>query len=335
MWSTCLFCHNPLGANQLIQTFPVGRRLAFDQKQGRLWVVCRKCEKWNLSPLDERWEAIEDCERRFRDARKRVATENVGLARLEEGLELVRIGEPLRPEFAAWRYGDQFGRRRRKAILVGSGLAAVGAGLVVATTATGILSGAGYGIWSGGEAIYKALRARRPVAVLPTASGERLQIRGKHLARTCLHVPADGGWGLHIPHDRGVELVTGDAARRAAVLLMPKVNAGGASAKRVQAAVSELEHVGDPTEFLAEAAKASQPRFTLRTDHGLLSSLPVETLLAMEMAVNEENERIALEGELALLELEWKEAEEIAAIADTLGLPEDLERQLDALRERT
>ena len=37
-----------------------------------------------------------------------------------EGLELVRIGKPLRPEFAAWRYGDQFGRRRRKYFIQGA-----------------------------------------------------------------------------------------------------------------------------------------------------------------------------------------------------------------------
>jgi hypothetical protein len=32
--------------------------------------------------------------------------------------------------------------------------------------------------------------------------------------------------------------------------------------------------------------------------------------------------------------MEWEAAEEIAAIADTLGLPEDVERQLDRLRDR-
>ena len=42
---------------------------------------------------------------------------------------------------------------------------------------------------------------------------------------------------------------------------------------------------------------------------------------ALEMAVNEETERRALEGELDLLEREWREAEELAAIADDLLLP--------------
>lgn len=80
MYSTCLFCHRPLGSNEVVEAFPVGRRLAFDQRQGRLWVVCRKCEKWNLTPLEERWDAIESCERLFRDTRKRVSTDHIGLA---------------------------------------------------------------------------------------------------------------------------------------------------------------------------------------------------------------------------------------------------------------
>jgi hypothetical protein len=119
MFTTCMFCNRPLGSNEVIEHFPVGRRLAFDLERGRLWVVCRKCERWNLSPLEERWEAVEMCERLFGDARVRVSTENVGLAKHREGLELVRIGQPMRPEFAAWRYGDQFVRRRKRAIIYG------------------------------------------------------------------------------------------------------------------------------------------------------------------------------------------------------------------------
>jgi hypothetical protein len=52
------------------------------------------------------------------------------------------------------------------------------------------------------------------------------------------------------------------------------------------------------------------------------------------MAVNEENERRALEGELALLELEWKEAEEIAGIADNLG-NETVDEQFEEMKRRS
>jgi hypothetical protein len=51
------------------------------------------------------------------------------------------------------------------------------------------------------------------------------------------------------------------------------------------------------------------------------------------MAVNEENERRALEGELAFLEAAWNDAEEIAAIADRLTLPRDVDETLDSLRK--
>jgi hypothetical protein len=58
MYATCLFCNKSLGKNETLETFPVGKRLAFDAAKGRLWVVCPSCERWNLSPLEERWEAI-------------------------------------------------------------------------------------------------------------------------------------------------------------------------------------------------------------------------------------------------------------------------------------
>jgi len=128
MYSTCLFCHAGLGRNEAIEHFQVGRRLAFDAAKGRLWVVCGHCGRWNLSPVEERWEAIEEAERIFRGTRVRVTTTHIGLARLPDGSELVRIGAPLRPEFAAWRYGRRFHRRRANTrLLVGSAAVAAGA----------------------------------------------------------------------------------------------------------------------------------------------------------------------------------------------------------------
>ena len=50
------------------------------------------------------------------------------------------------------------------------------------------------------------------------------------------------------------------------------------------------------------------------------------------MALNEENERQALEVELAHLEDAWKEAEEIASIADRLTLPRDVDHKLAKLK---
>jgi hypothetical protein len=49
-----------------------------------------------------------------------------------------------------------------------------------------------------------------------------------------------------------------------------------------------------------------------------LHHVPDVDRLALEMAANEDTERRALRGELAQLEEAWREAEEIAAIADHL-----------------
>ncbi len=140
MYTTCVFCKKPFASNEVVETFPVGRRLAFDSAKGRLWVVRRKCERWNLTPLEERWEAVEACEKLFRATRIRTSSEHIGLAPHPEGLELVRIGRPLRPEFAAWRYGDQFGKRRRRAIALGI---VAGVGLIGGTVTLGALGGLG------------------------------------------------------------------------------------------------------------------------------------------------------------------------------------------------
>ena len=48
--------------------------------------------------------------------------------------------------------------------------------------------------------------------------------------------------------------------------------------------------------------------------------------LALEMALHEEAERSAMQGELAALELAWREAEEIAGIADSLLVSPDVDQ---------
>ncbi len=55
--------------------------------------------------------------------------------------------------------------------------------------------------------------------------------------------------------------------------------------------------------------------------------------LALEMALHAEAERRALEGELALLERAWREAEEIASIADDLTTPAPVTNALARLKQ--
>ena len=327
MYSTCLFCSKPLGSNEVLELFPVGRRIAFDGATGRLWVVCRSCERWNLSPLEERWEVIEDCERMFSDTRMRVSTENIGLARLREGLELVRIGKPMRPEFAAWRYGDQFGRRRRARIIrVGIGVAAVGA-LVAGAGYAGIAMGGGF--WQFG-AVYRRIvngGLNRVVAHVPHEA-ERIRVKQTHLRHVKL-LGADGdAWRISLPtgHKQSIVL-TGDEAQRATALLLPHINRSGGNTVQISTAVDLLDLAGDPLQYVSGVARRNEAG-------GRLLGLPAPMRLALEMATHEEAERRALEGELKALEIAWREAEEVASISDSLLLPASVWDRLERLRSK-
>ena len=318
MYTTCMFCRKPLGANEVIESFPVGRRLAFDASRGRLWVVCRKCERWNLSPLEERWEAVEDCERIFRDTRIRVSTENIGLARHPEGLTLVRVGQPLRPEFAAWRYGDQFGRRRRRQILYGAGAVVVIGGFVVGGIATGVLSGAVLG--QTGTWINLWTQNRTLVKLYPH-DGQVIRLKNLDLLGTRIR-PSDDehGFRIQIRRKKKTTWYDGEEGRRFAGAILPRINAMGGKKETVQDAVNQIDSVGHPERFLLDIADGD--RFQDKKGvPGYINKMPKPTKLALEMALHEEQERRALEGELWLLERAWEEAEEIAEISDSLLLP--------------
>jgi hypothetical protein len=366
MYSTCLFCHASLGANEVIEHLPIGRRIAFDADKGRLWVVCRKCERWNLTPLEERWEAIEECVRAFGETKLRVSTDNIGLARLREGLELVRIGAPQRPELAAWRYGDQFGRRRRRYMMY-AGLGFVGVGsILVVGGATGILTAGAFAqipnLINPAVQLYTRRRVRARLR-LPGAT-EPVLLRGKQLSRVSI-VAAEDGWNLRVPYalpsdaprvlrsgqlfrpgplsnvpdQTGSAILTGDEAVQVARQLLPTINAKGARASTVSSAVDLLEETPDARELFGRyttvprtPGRASPRKPRDGTPGACIMQLPAPVRLALEMIANEESERRALEGELAELESAWRDAEEIAAIADDMFLPEGTAEELAALK---
>ena len=350
MYSTCLFCNSALGANQVIEAFPVGRRLAIDQAKGRLWVVCPKCERWNLTPLEERWEAIEQSEKLYRDARKRVATDNVGLARLADGTTIVRIGEPLRPEFAAWRYGDQFGRRRNRQVLMAAGgIAAVGA-VFTGFAAAGI--GVGGFAWmfaNSGQALIRG-DPEEVIAKIPTERHGVIIVRRRHLAETTLSRDDDGLMALDLRFKDGADRFVGREAERIASIVLPKVNRYGGNRKAVEEAVAEIERDGTAEAYIDRLTMVSrdytrpskrgrrlQRAFNEaewhRGDKGLFG-LPGPHRLALEMALHEEAERRAMQGELRELEIAWQAAEEIAEISDNLFLPSSVTDAFARLKRR-
>jgi hypothetical protein len=337
MYSTCLFCHRGLGENDLVEHFPVGRRLAFDAERGRLWVVCGSCGRWNLSPIEERWEAIEQCERAFRGTTVRVSTDNIGLARLRSGVELVRIGAPLRPEFAAWRYSPRFASRRRATHLIaGTGIAAaalvgvtlgpviapvLGMGAIALVLLPGITTVGGAIPVLGALAVRDYIQHERVVAQF--SQGKRLvTVRAKHLENAELHVGGkDGPVTLSLLHDTGRAQFEGTRAMHAAGFLLAGANRFGASARQVQGAVQQIEQQGDASGFLSAVAERGMwrhrvvSRLNVYRGLGTMRLSPIECL-ALEMATHEEAERRVMEGELQTLAEAWAEAERIAEIVD-------------------
>lgn len=345
MYSTCIFCGGTLGANESIEHFPVGSRLAFDAEKGRLWAVCPSCGRWNLTPLEERWEALEECERAFRSTTVRTSTENIGLARLRDGTELVRVGRPLRPEFAAWRYGAQFaGRRRRTWLSLASmsGIAlGVGVGVLVAPAAAlvglpvvaaaewkkrGLARGAGY---RQTERAQRLLRDDAGVVML--AEGRLL---GRVRLRPDLDREAGRPWALHVRtvhaplalerHERDTQIplyagdftwpepvdhvVSGAIGLYALSVFMARTNGTGAGTAEVRRAVSRIERARSPERFLAAAEEQAR-----REGAGYRNvwDMPLGIRLGLEMAAHEDAERRALEGDLAELERRWREAESL------------------------
>jgi len=345
MYSTCLFCNKSLGENDSFDSFPVGKRLAFDAAKGRLWVVCPHCERWNLSPLEERWEAIEQAERFYRDTRARVATDNIGLAKLRDGTTIVRIGEPLRPEFAAWRYGDQFGRRRRnQMILAGVGVAAVG-GVFIGGIAAAGTGGFGFAAFQGIRFIIRG-GPETVVAKIPTSEHGVVDVRRRHLGETTIGRTSDGEMSLHLRFKNGAADFHGREAEKVASIVIPKVNRYGGKKETIASAVGEIEQRGGSEGFLDSLSKVA-PTYTRPApqrrgwrarqhqealDYGLFG-LPREYALALEMALHEEAERRAMQGELGELERAWREAEEIAGISDSLLLPNSVDEAFKRIKQ--
>ncbi|QJR36953.1 hypothetical protein [Gemmatimonas groenlandica] len=343
MYSTCLFCAGTLGRNESIEHFPVGRRLAFDAAKGRLWVICPTCARWNLSPLESRWEAIDEAERAYRDTKLRSATEHIGLARLQEGTELVRIGKPMLPEFAAWRYGGVFRKRYQRTMLLAAPPLVIGLGhlaLFAIGAAPSLTAGVSTALLASTATQHLSMyrRARRVCLRVRDDDGMLWSLSAWDASRSELVNREDDAWTLRLAHrqansDTGFAYrnLQGDSARRAIAQLLPTVNYQGDSAKTVSAAVEVASARGNLAKSLL-TAEDREGRSYMKLPVLTLGRLPGAYRLALEMSLHEDDERRALDGELAALEARWREAEEIAGIADNLLLPSEIDAELERLR---
>jgi hypothetical protein len=319
-------------------------------------------------PFEERWEVVDECERRFRATALRYTSGNIGLSWLGEDLELVRVGPALRPEVAAWRYGRILTRPRP----LSTRIVERAASAFVATCRWLYETDRTFRDPRAAAAqLLLQLHGGRVLDVvqLPTATTASdypiAVVRFRHLLRASLIRPESGRpWALQLPHDDGMLIIEGDsgvqAAARALAIINGTERGGGFDHSLLETAVRKVDDGARPTTYfnrvLALALRSSwgrertlQPsdtrdvaaldcgssqverlafRLTGRTFWGrggigsepmtALLDVPLVDRLALEMAAHEETERRALEGELEELEAAWREADEIATIADAL-----------------
>lgn len=365
MYSHCHRCSRSLGTNTELARLPVGRRIAFDANRGRLWVICPRCEQWNLAPLDTRWEAIEDCKRLATTAESRVDANGLGIARTAGGLTLLIATGVSRTDIANWRYGHRLTQRRYVLFwIVGASVMLILAlgwrvGLearsaVVGVTVLGIAA-----VW------FRQLWENPP---RPWVSVRRARVRpaivwGWQL-ESVRFAPAkrDSPPVLLVPRARGESSLTGEDAARFLAEFLPKVNGVYCLDASIADAVERVDRAerGEASVQLSRRSRRRQvarklrqkktessaanpaavPREVLRpweklaasADGRPLLSLPPEHRLALEMAVTEETERLALAEDAHASAEVWVQEEEIGAIADDLTVPEWVQQRIDALK---
>jgi hypothetical protein len=176
---------------------------------------------------------------------------------------------------AAWRYGDQLGRRRRDQVAWVVAIAATTGIVAMAGPAIGLAAGSAlpaFQLMHAGRALYNrsTLRTKLPV----TGAKQPFIIE--------------------------------------------------------ETAVKYLETAKDPHSFFSK--ETARARGLAPLDGEPLTDFPSPVRLALEMMAHEDVERRALQGELAVLETAWREAEEIAGIADDLLVPRDVDSWMSQFR---
>jgi hypothetical protein len=167
----------------------------------------------------------------------------------------------------------------------------------------------------------------RGVKELPLLSGFTAPIRLALAARN-----ADRWNRVYLEYGAATHFTRTEAeeARRALRIILPLLHESGSNKQMVEEATSHLSGRNVSENRLLFGGRNSWDRLT-RTD---LGSVYKPRRLALEMFVHEDSERRWLSGELLDLELEWRRANEEAAIADSLLRDPVIESSLAALQQR-
>jgi hypothetical protein len=326
MFTRCMFCHTEFGTEGPVEHFPVGGRVAFDPGRGRLWAICASCRRWNLAPIEERWEALEELERLSRDQGRLLSeTDNIALIRAGSH-ELVKVGRAGLTEEAWWRYGRELSERRShyKRLKYIEIVAMVAAGFYWGGEALNRISrwyDFGSTAWRGNLA---CPRCGEPLTEISFRGSKRLIVVPDADAAVALEI---GCPRCRLGENAGRHRLEGLTAQHVLRRVLAWRHYAGASERRIREATGVIMQAGSAEHLSRAVADGALTIEKLDAKRNRTRSI------ALEIALNDEVERRLLEAELAELEARWLEEEKLAAIVDGELTPlPALERMRRSLR---
>jgi hypothetical protein len=322
---SCFTCGHAFGGNTDLEWLPSATMVAFDSRRGRLWLICRWCAHWSLVPIEERWEAVEELERRAPRAPVLASTDAIALLQVG-GVRALRVGRAPAREEAWWRYGPSLrGRSRRYAYVTRAGgavatTAAVGT-LVLLAFVPGMVEIAVFGRVKLGRATTAAGRVGADWA----ADFDRRFRYGRIAWQGSAPCGACGGVMSTLGYrDLGTAVLSNDGTVR-----VPCGRCGGSGAGHrippgeardllrrslsyTNIAGASMADLDAAVELIRAGAVGTAPYA------GPLSfrDVPRPQAIALELAATERTEAVLLGLELRELEERWRSAEAIAAIVD-------------------
>lgn len=321
MLKHCLACAREFSKNAELEFLPTGRRVAFDPRRGRLWLVCGWCGHWSLLPIEDRWEAIEELETHARgQAVVLGSTDQVSLLSVGS-IEAVRVGRAPAREEAWWRYGKVLrGRRLRYEVITRTGGWFAAAAVTTTVTAAvlmvpdvaifkwrsikavpGKARQAGAEVAKSFERWFRYGRIAWPGTTQCASCGHVLN--GLHFRdRASLLVEPDGS--VRVPCQRcegpeGWYLISRDEGENMLRRILAYENLAGATDAELRSAMQLIR---------AGGLDGSDP---LSLDQAERTKL-----IAVELLLSDRLEARALGLELADVERRWRSEEDVAAIID-------------------
>ena len=342
MYSHCIGCSRRFGIDSSIQGLPLNAHFAFDQIQGRLWLICERCGEWNLWALEERWELLQECGALFERSRDRIRVDGLSIAEVN-GIKLTNVGKSTLPDMLAWRYGRRITHKVRRTQLrlvqFSSGSLAAGVvgwlgGLWNPLLPLGLLVGA---VWAH-VAVVGASASSRPVWVHCEPGAPPRFVSAKQLLTSNLEIDKKGELSLEIGATAQPIRVFGTELTLLLMRFLPRINGISATPDDVSRAVElaeVLSHSAGPVVALVDRVRRRSIRLDRRkiNPREWLGMTNIERV-ALEIMLNQEFERRVLAGDAAILRRAHEQAEKIAAIADNLLIPDALVESFHRLRRQ-